>query len=249
MTENASLDESQGGFDVFRKRAQDPRAELSDPWLVGFDSEWRTGFEDTIATSIFEVLENYVPGMPSQGDFLVDIGAGASDLTTVLTDACGERGLTHVVVDSDEMLSHIDSAEVIKVPGRFPDCVAEIEAVAPEAKYFLSYSVMQYVLRDNLWREFVTSLMRLMPQGSIALLGDIPNRSMRNRQRVAANLDPEDVGTTDISDQLMLEVLALVRESGCHGYVLPQNPSLPLSAHREDFVIVKPGDYVKREGN
>ena len=247
-----SLDEATGGFEVFRRRAT--AAEAADPaWRIGFDAEFRSGFESEIVHDITAKLALAVPPVAASGAFLVDIGAGSGVLTDALTDWAAENGLTHVVVDAPEMLSHLGERHGrAHLGGRFPDCAPDIAATAPQARFFLAYSVLQYVARDGLLDEFVDALLDLMQPGSVALLGDIPNRDTRARQRLASGVTAPTGDDTNAAaaahDSDVLHILTRARGADVHGYVLPQPATLALALHREDLLLVRPGPYPSRDG-
>jgi len=245
-----SLDESTGGYEVFRRRAAAVAAE--DPvWRIGFEADFRSGYEQEIVQDLNGKYALATPPVPAAGLQLVDIGAGSGLLTEALTDWASDGGLHHVVCDAPEMLAHLVSREGRShVPGRFPDCIEDIRAFAPHARYFLAYSVLQYVLRDSLLHPFLDALLGLMTPGSVAILGDVPNRDARARQR-SDRLDeqPADAGPTLVArDTHVLHVLSRARAAGVHAYVLPQPPALALALHREDIVLVRPGPYPSTEG-
>lgn len=246
-----SLDESTGGYEVFRLRAV--ASASGDPaWRIGFDAEFRSGYEEEIVRDVSGKLALATPPVPALGRQLVDIGAGSGLLTNALTDWAAGNGLEHVVVDAPEMLDHLIARHGRShVAGRFPDCIPELAARAPQARYFLAYSVLQYVLRDGLLQPFLDALLSLMTPGSVALLGDVPNRDTRARQRGdLLDEQPSNAGAAAVvtRDTHVLHVLSAARASGVHAYVLPQPASLALALHREDVLLVKPGPYPSEEG-
>jgi hypothetical protein len=246
-----TLDEAAGGFDVFRRRAASGDGAADPAWRIGFDARFRSGFERDIVRDVAGKLDMALPAVPATGAYLVDIGAGSGELTDALTDWTGSAGLAHVVVDAGEMLAHLQPRPGRRhVAGRFPDCSLEIADTAPAARFFLAYSVLQYVLRDGIVDVFLDALLALMPPGSVALLGDVPNRDTRARQRAAAGIAADDAtqpDPADIHDRDVLAVLTRARAGGVHGYVLPQPASLALSPHREDIVLVRPGPYPSKQ--
>lgn len=245
-----SLDESTGGYEVFRRRAS-ASASQDPAWRIGFDAEYRAGYENAIVRDVRSKLELATPPVPASGRHLVDIGGGSGLLTDAISQWVIGAGLEHVVVDAPEMLDHLAPRDGrALVAGRFPDCAPEVSARAPLARYFLAYSVLQYVLRDGLLQPFLSSLLSLMTPGSVALLGDMPNRDVRARQR-GDDLDeqpPDPWAAAAVArDAHVLHVLATARAAGAHAYVLPQPTSLALALHREDVLLVKPGPYPSQQ--
>jgi hypothetical protein len=242
-----SLDEATGGYEVFRRRAAATEAE--DPaWRIGFDARFRAGFEQGIVRDVAAKLDLAMPAVPASGHYLVDIGAGSGLLTDALSDWAAAAGLDHVVVDAPEMLDHLTVRPGRShVAGRFPDCAEDIAAAAPEARFFLAYSVLQYVLRDGLLDPFVDALLALMTPGSVAMLGDVPNRDTRQRQR-GGRPEEQPSGDDAAHDVHVLRVLTRARAAGVHAYVLPQPRVLALALHREDILLVRPGPYPSEEG-
>lgn len=240
----ASTDEMTGGFEMFRRRALAERGQTDHLWRVGFDPSYRQGTEAEVARALMMTFQA-AEGGGSKASELIDIGSGASPLTDSITEECARLGLTHVVVDSTEMLGHLaDDPNRLQVPGRFPTNSPELLAAVPKARFVLAYSVLQYVMRDMSAHEFVMEVCALLDTGGVALIGDLPNRDLRDRQMRAAGVPrPAPASVAEIRDELLLDLVRDVRSSGLHAYLLPQSPAESMRLHRENLMIVRPGAY------
>jgi hypothetical protein len=102
---------------------------------------------------------------------------------------------------------------------------------------------------------FVESICELLAPGGMALIGDIPNVSKRNRffsseegiqfhqNNHGPNSFPEinwhEKNPGEFNDEDIFSILKLARENGVEAFVLPQNNSLPMANRREDILFVK----------
>ncbi len=239
-------------FEDFRRLALDQT--LSPHERIGFPDEYRAGFEDAILADIVAKI----PTLLTPERCVLDIGAGAGELARRLRDHCREHDHTLIFVDSPEMLDHHEAESgLVKLAGRFPDCPELLADYAGRIDAIISYSVMQYVFAEGNVFDFVDRVLALLAPGGRALIGDLPNASMRRRffasaagrehHRGFAGADtdpPHDWGGVlqpgRIDDAVVLGLLARARAAGFHAYVMPQATGLPMANRREDVLIVSP---------
>jgi cyclopropane fatty-acyl-phospholipid synthase-like methyltransferase len=239
------------GFGEFRMRATDPA--LSQYEKVGFPDEYRAGRAPQIIADIGEKLTN----LNARNRSVLDIGPGCTDLPATLIQHCQAQGHDIVLVDSPEMLSLLpDLPNAVKIAGRFPDCIAQVEAVHTRYDAILIYSVIQYVFSEgNLW-PFLDRAAALLANGGQMLIGDIPNASRRRRFLASpagqayhrrhfgsapipeAELDRLEAKS--INDSVVLAIVTRMRAAGHDAYIVPQAPELPMANRREDILICKP---------
>ena len=86
-------------FEGFRDLAKD--GSLSKYERIGFPDSYRAGFE----LAIFRDILTKLPALNEQGQTIVDIGPGSSDLPAMLIQQCQACQHQLVLVDSDEMLA------------------------------------------------------------------------------------------------------------------------------------------------
>jgi hypothetical protein len=246
------IDFSNLSFNDFRKLAQDSR--LSRHEKVGFPDQYREGNEE----AIFSDIRNKLPNLNSSGKTVLEIGPGCSNLPIMLSRLCHGYNNALIYVDSAEMLLHLPACPgTKKIEGMFPDALqSEIAKLAGTIDVIIAYSVIQYVFTEgNLWR-FVDQCLLLLAEGGEILFGDIPNITMRkrffdseagvtsHRNFTGHDVRPEirfntlELGHMD--DSVVLAILARARAQGCHAWVMPQAPGLPMANRREDIVIRKP---------
>ena len=112
------------------------------------------------------------------------------------------------------------------------------------------YSVIQYAFVDASVFHFTDSVLGLLRAGGGALLGDIPNASMRRRflasgagkehHRIytGSGEDPSvqwpALPLGELDDAVTLALLARARDAGFHAWVVPQPSTLPMANRRED---------------
>ena len=239
-------------YEAFRRRATDPS--LSRHEKVGFPDSYREGRED----AIFGDLLRKIPLLREANKTVVEIGPGCSGLPIAMIGLCEAQGHVVTMIDAPEMLRLLpDSPALRRAPGRFPDeCVEILHALEGSVDAAVVYSVVQYAFTDgNLWR-FLDCALSLLAPGGHLLIGDIPNRSMRNRflaseagHRHHREYTGRDEAPTvsfgraapgEMDDSVVLGMLMRGREAGFHAYVLPQDPALPMATRREDLLFVRP---------
>lgn len=233
------------GYAGFRERATDPT--LTPNEKSGFPEQLRAGQSGAIFADIGAKL----PALAMPGARILDIGCGCSDLTRHIIDSCGRLGQSLTVIDSAEVLRQLpDLPYVAKVEGPFPSRhPGPFDAV-------LAYSVAQYVFAEGNLVPFVDAAAGLLGPGGGFLIGDIPNWTMRKRflnsaagaahhrqhypGRPMPDLSADAPGGAEIDDGTVMEVLARMRRSGFHAFILPQAAGLPMANRREDILIVRP---------
>jgi hypothetical protein len=238
-------------YEAFRAMASDPA--LSPHERSGFPDSYREGAEAAILADI----EAKLPALSGRGATIVDIGCGANPLALAIRDLCAQRDHDLVLIDSPEVLAHhADSARVHTLPGRFPDVPELFERWASACDAVIAYSVVQYAFVDASVFSFADSILQLLRPRGRALLGDVPNASMRrrflaseagrehHRSYTGSDADPPihwptlPLGEPD--DAVTLALLARARDAGFHAWVMPQPPALPMANRREDLVFERP---------
>lgn len=247
----SDLDISSLSFDDFRLLAQNKK--ISRHLKVGFPDNYREGKEEVIFLDILRKM----PSLSMKKSKVVEIGPGCSLLPIMMSSNCRNFHQSLIYIDSAEMLSLLPSAPFIKkLPGRFPDVYAEMSDYKNKVGSIIVYSVVQYVFTGgNLW-EFLDKAISLLSDGGELLLADIPNVSMRKRFFASSNgiaYHQQYTGTKEIpfvdfnkvedgfmDDSVVFSILLRARAQGCHAWVLPQGPELPMANRREDILIRKP---------
>ena len=246
FADNKDSDKSQeqeGGFEVFRERALNPKS-IDKNWLVGFDPKVRDGFENAIVESIISKIVGLHEEDLEAENFLFDIGAGSSALTEMLTEALAAIEIKHVAIDSKEMLDHLNlNPNRIKMTGKFPDNLSSLQKITTKPRVILVYSVLQYVVNDGLLDSFLKACFDLLTPGALLILGDLPNFDMRNRKRIASNLEPENGLARPIGDQIVQEIMKKAHEFGMNCFLVYQPRALKLSHHRHDLIVQLPTAY------
>jgi hypothetical protein len=237
-------------FEGFRELARD--GSLSAHEKVGFPNSYREGKEPAILADIRAKLSN----LETSGGLILDVGPGCSGVARGLIELCGERGHSLFLIDSAEMLRLLPNPPcVTKVPGRFPDdCAAFLHQHRGRLDAILVYSVIQYVAREASAEEFLDRCLELLAAGGQLLIGDVPNRSMRERflgsaagREFVRGFAGEAKGppapaseNLAIDDAAMLALIERARRAGYDAFLLPQAPGLPMAGRREDLLIRKP---------
>jgi hypothetical protein len=239
-------------FDEFKKLAQDDA--LSPHEKIGFPDSYREDMEERILADLWAKVTN----LASPGGLAVDIGAGCGRLTHAFIERCRRTVETLVLIDSHEMLEDLPNDPLLlKLPGRFPDdCAAFLEKYRGRVDAIIVYSVLHYVFIERSVFDFLDRCLELLaPRGQL-LLGDVPNRSMRDRffssdagkrfhrEFMQCDDDPHvERGAPipgEIDDSVVLALLHRARAAGFDAFVLPQAPDLPMANRREDILVRKP---------
>lgn len=239
------------GFDDFKKFAEDDNLSLNEK--IGFPDDYRKGYEASILKDIDSKI-----GLINSHDEILDIGPGCSKLTLDYIAKASKSKASLTLVDSDEMLSLLpDLPNVRKVPGFYPS--DEVMACLGKLDKFdkiICYSVLHYIfIEANIWN-FLDLTLDLLKPGGKFLLADIPNFSMRNRffasdegkefykrfinSKKKFNLSEAKIDSNQIDDGILIGMILHARNRGFHGYIIPQDSSLPMSNRREDLLFIKP---------
>jgi 2-polyprenyl-3-methyl-5-hydroxy-6-metoxy-1,4-benzoquinol methylase len=221
---------------------------------IGFPEEYRHGR----AGQILNDIRGKLPALARTGSTILDIGCGCSDLPVTMAVEAASMSQALTLVDSLEMLDQLPPLPptVEKVVARYPDCPDLLAKLEGKLDAILVYSVIQYVFNSGNIFEFLDQSLKLLaPQGRM-LIGDIPNLSMRKRffasdngvryhQAFSQSSELPDVGFNKlelgkVDDAIVLALVSRARAAGFHGYVMPQDDSLPMANRREDVLIVRP---------
>lgn len=218
---------------------------------IGFAKESRDGFEKKILKDISKKLSLHRKKLR-----VLDIGCGASQLTDLIIDLCEKYGHELVVVDCPEMLAHIkDSKCIKKIEGFFPKNIKAIQEMQEKYDCIISYSVLQYIFVDTNIFSFFDNIVKLLAEGGKALIGDIPNVSMRKRF-LSTNTGIEyhkkfmktkknpiiknyEIDEELINDAVIFGIMQRIRNAGLQSYLLPLAEDLYYSNRREDILICR----------
>jgi len=238
-------------FEDFRQMAGD--SSLTRYEKIGFPDSYRDGKEELIFREIVQKLSL----LNSANKTVLDIGPGCSELPLLLIDLCERNGHTLIVVDSQEMLSHLpDKPFIKKVAAYYPQCEELMMEQLGKINVCLAYSVLHYIFAEsNLW-DFLDQSLTLLAAGGQMLIGDVPNISKRKRffsspAGVKFHQDfmktselPEVTFNTlerhQIDDAVIFSLMMRARNQGFEAYLLPQGDGLPMANRREDILITKP---------
>jgi cyclopropane fatty-acyl-phospholipid synthase-like methyltransferase len=237
-------------FDDFKRLASDQS--LSKYEKIGFPNSYRKDHE----ANMFKDILTKLPMDQVKNKTIVDIGCGCSDLVYYLIDLCKANNHKLILIDSEEMLSHIpDQDFIIKYAGYYPNIDPLFELFQGKVDFVLSYSVFHYIFNEGNMYQFLHKTVDLLTPGGHFLLGDIPNYSKRERflnseegklflskTKETANLKGatnHNDTTTKIDDAIVMAILTRLRNYQCETYLLPQSDQLPMANRREDILIVK----------
>jgi 2-polyprenyl-3-methyl-5-hydroxy-6-metoxy-1,4-benzoquinol methylase len=238
-------------YERFRELARDSTLSASE--RIGFPDAMREGYEDAILADLLAKL----PALDIPGAKVLDIGIGCSGLSARIVRHCVEHGLLLYAVDSPEMLALIDAPRLIKVPGRFPDCLDAV-AAAGIGGYdaIIVYSVLQHVILEASPDHFLDAAVSLLRPQAHLLLGDLPNVSMLKRflaseagiayhKKYMKTDDPPEVDWNALErgrldDATITGLLSRARAAGFNAWLLPQPATLPFHQRREDLLVQRP---------
>ena len=239
------------GFDDFRALAGDDSLTANEK--VGFPESYRANKEGAILADLVAKL----PALVDTNRIVIDIGPGCGDLARLFIDHCERHQHELVLIDSEEMLTHLpDTSHAKKISAYYPQCPQVFEAYSGRVDAIVVYSVFQYVFAEgNAW-DFVDRSMSLLAPGGRLLLGDIPNITRRKRFFASETgvrfhqtfTQTDEVPKVDfnvmepghIDDAVVLAIVARARAAGFDAYVMPQADDLPMANRREDILIVRP---------
>jgi SAM-dependent methyltransferase len=248
MADKPTIDWAMLDFAGFAALAGDDR--LSKYEKIGFPDSYRQGFEGKILRDVCAKL----PRLAERRLTVLDIGPGCSDLPTMLVELCRDQAHTLVLIDSPEMLARLPDAPFVrKRPGMFPQCRDGLHDLHGRVDVILCYSVLHYIVAEADVLDFVDAALELLAPGGQMLVGDIPNRSKRQRffsseagvryHRAFTGTDTlpdlrQDASVRGvIDDAVVLSILSRARGAGADAYVVPQAPDLPMANRREDILI------------
>lgn len=198
-----------------------------------------------------------LPQLTLRAQRVVDIGSGCGVLPDTLIHDAEILGHQLTCIDSPEMLAALPASPALsKVAAEFPHCPEFITAARATCNAVLAYSMFHYVFEHgNPWG-FVDAALTLLAPGGRLLLGDVPNRSKRDRflaSEVGRRLHKAHGGSepnlvprfnqlvpAEIDDAVLWGLAARARAAGFDAYILPQPEALPLADRREDLLFVRP---------
>jgi len=239
-------------FERFRELARDEC--LTPRERVGFPGSVREGKEP----AIFEDVRLKLPSLELEGQAILDIGSGCSELTELLIAQCETKGHNLTLVDSEEMLRRVRSSpRVTRLFGCFPrDCAELLRSGAMGFDAILVYSVIQYVFAEANLFSFLDAAAGLLAPGGRMLVGDIPNASMRRRflsseagrrfhrdymkTEAPPDLRFNELDPRAIDDAVLASLVLRYRAAGLHAYLIPQGTDLPMANRREDLLLHRP---------
>jgi cyclopropane fatty-acyl-phospholipid synthase-like methyltransferase len=236
-------------YNNFRKLAIESKNSFTEK--IGFSQEARDRFEEAILADIVAKLS-----LDTGPKIVLDIGCGCGELTERLIELCSTKGHGLVLVDSPEMLSYIKDRDFLhKVPGFFPRNLDQVHKISQKFDCILTYSVLQYIFLDTNLYCFIDTIMSLLKEGGRALIGDIPNVSMRKRflsSQAGINyhkrfmksyedpiINKYEIEKDLIDDAVLFGIMQRVRHAGFQSYLLPLAENLYYSNRREDLLITK----------
>ncbi|MEB3286041.1 MAG: hypothetical protein VKJ04_00915 [Vampirovibrionales bacterium] len=244
-------------FDDYRKMAKDES--LSCYEKIAFPDAYRKNTE----VYIFEDILNKLTHLNQRGKTFLDIGPGCSTLPQQLISLCEKNSHTMLLVDSEEMLTHLpDKPFIQKIKGPFPQTPELLREYQGKVDCLLSYSLLHLVHAEaSLWH-FVDTALSLLAPGGECLFGDVPNMSKRKRFFASENgvryhqnftgtdsmpdiqFNSLERGTLQdkgsLDDALIFGLMLRARSQGFDAYILPQDKRLPLENRREDLLFRRP---------
>jgi cyclopropane fatty-acyl-phospholipid synthase-like methyltransferase len=240
-------------FDDFKKRAKD--SQLSKWEKIGFPDTYRKETEVSIFRDIVEKLNLD----DQKTNNILDVGCGCSGLVELLINYSVKEEKNLSLIDSEEMLSNIDTEIKIDypnihlMPGYFPDVEMNDTTNTGKFNAILVYSVIQYPFLEGNIYKFIHRCIELLAEGGRLLIGDIPNFSKRERflaskqgkaflsqnVEISTNILTDHEQFERIDDSIIFSILQRFRNFGCETYLLSQSPELPFANRREDILIVK----------
>jgi len=235
-------------FDDLRKFALD--ASLSENEKMGFAERSRVDSE----AAIFRDFQSKLPALAGEGRTVIDIGCGCGSLVRTLIATCGARRHRLVLVDSPEMLGLVDAPAGVELrPHRFPLDQSFLDEYRGTGDAVIFYSALQVEVASGDVLRLVDGLCALLAPGGRALIGDIPNRSMRQRlfsseagkafhraftgENADSPTPAPGLALGSIDDAAVLGLAARARAQGFNAFVMPQAPDLPFSNRREDLLV------------
>ena len=193
-------------------------------------------------------------------DKLLDIGCGSGNLLIPLSFICSKvTGIGHGACINRLKGRIKNSTNIETIPKNFLDVFLNVKF-----DKILCYSVLHYLSDDEEVLLFISKALKLLKPGGIALFGDIPNVSLKQRfinstsgsefskkwkkliRKEYIRKCRDDLNTVEdnklvlFDDNLVLKILTGTREKGFDSFVLDQHPDLPFGYTREDILIKYP---------
>lgn len=239
------------GYEAFGLTAE----RISDPIIIGGRNDF--GDDDLEATRKQNVADVVAKLQPQRTDSLLDIGCGVGFILTPLAAYVDQA----IGLDHQALLRRYANLgvppNVQLIGGHWPET-----QVSGTFDRILAYSVLHYLSGKAEAKEFIQQCINILKPGGRILLGEIPNTNLAARfkqsrfgqtfeqswQLRKTKLSQEHRVRNDIftqtennasylTDDWVLEILALARRQGLESYVLPQPEGLPFCYSREDIVL------------
>ena len=237
-------------FQDFKKMAEDE--ELNEYEKIGFPELYRKGY----AKQIWNDIVRKIPTLNKKHKTLVDIGSGYSDLTRLEIKYCRIKGDKLFLIDSEEMLSKVPPEDFLtKVNCEFPYCPDLLDKLRRKADAIIVYSVLHHAYVNRNIFNFIDEAVKMLNEGGIMLIGDIPNSSKRRRffstprgidfhkkftgTDTLPDVDKMEKGRSLIDDSVIFSITGRYRGKGFETYLLPQPAKLPFSNRRDDILIIR----------
>ena len=238
-------------FNKFKELANDES--LSRYEKIGFFNHFREGKE----ALIWEDIQSKVLSLENEGARVLDIGPGCSDLPFMLLKNAEAKKQSVVLIDSEEMLNQLPNFDFCeKFSAMFPNETKQwSKENANSFDAIICYSVLHYIAVESSVELFVDAVCDLLAPGGMALIGDIPNVSKRNRffsseegirfhqKNNGPNTFPEinwnEKKPGEFNDEDVFALMKMARVKGLEAFVLPQKNELPMANRREDILFVK----------
>jgi ubiquinone/menaquinone biosynthesis C-methylase UbiE len=191
----------------------------------------------------------------STHDTMLEIGCGTGNLLIPLSFSVKEIvGIDHVSC-LNSLKKRTEAKNISLISGNFLDL-----SINKQFDKILCYSVLHY-LREGEVLQFIGKALLLLTSGGMALFGDIPNQSRKDRflqSKLGKKLDAEwkalvssqpdkeevllesDNELVTFNDDLTMKILQQFRHQGYDTYILPQPPHLPFGYTREDILVIRP---------
>ena len=192
-------------------------------------------------------------------DNIIDIGCGAGNITIPLNSFVSNTTCIDHPYCLDRLNSRLDKSKGFKlIPGNFIDL-----KINKTFDKVLCYSVIHYLKDEKEMWDFIKKAISLLKPGGLALFGDLPNKTKKERfmdTKFGEKIDSEyrkalkennlnrtnsvnlskDVELVDLNDESILRLVKKIRDEGFNAYLLDQPPQLSLSYTREDILVSKP---------
>jgi len=192
----------------------------------------------------------------TSSDKVLDIGSGPGNIAIPLSFICEEM----TVVDHQDVLLKLkDRCNGINnlsfLDGNFIDM-----HIDKKFDKIIVYSVLHYLKNNNEVIDFILKAISMLEVGGLALFGDIPNISKKERfskgqfgkdfiskwnkisppNSLKINNLKQDNQNVVFDDNAVMSIIKKVRLSGFHAYILQQKSGLPFCYSREDILVVHP---------